>query len=293
MVLKPILLGSITVLLAGCDSSSPTAPTTPPAPAAPTVTSVTVTGLDAIRTEFFSTFVATANMSNGTTQAATNATWSSDNTAVATVGASGEVSGIANGNATISATFNGVRGSKPVRIVANFGGDWSGTYRVAKCDESGGFRTLGWCSTVGVVGAVLPMSMSLSQSGPGRDQIGGTLALGAFGGNITGNVTGDGRLVLGGSFNINAGTAVIAFTIGGWETRLSSTTGMSGGWAHTLQATGLSGNAYQENTIVALAHLTAGASVPQRDVETFVPGLPGVYHMTLAEAAALMRQRPR
>lgn len=277
--MKGILPGAIAVLLAGCGSSSPTAPT---APAAPTVTSVTINGLDAIRSGFFSNFTATANMSNGTTQAATGATWASDDTSVATVAANGDVAGIANGNATIAATFNGVRGSKPVRIVSNYGGDWSGTYRVAKCDESGNFQTLGWCAGIGGIGAVLPMAMSLSQTGTGRDQISGVLVLGSIGGNVTGNVTSDGHLNLGGSFAVNVGPSVAVVTIGGWDTRLSNTTGMTGGWANTLQATGLTGNAYQENTIVSLTHLTAGASVPQ---------LPGVYRMTLREAAAQMQRR--
>lgn len=265
--MKSFLIGSAAVLVAAC-SSPPTAPTPP---ATPTVTSVTVLGLDVIPSGFATTFVAAVILSNGTAQAA-NATWSSDDTSVATVAANGSVAGIANGNVTISATVNGVRGSKPVRIISNFGGDWTGTYRVAKCDEAGTFRTLGWCSGIGGIGAVLPMSMSLSQSGAGRDQITGTLVLGKLGGTVTGNVTGDGRLILSGSFNVPIATAVGVFTIGGWETQLSSTTGMTGGWAQTLQATGLTGNAYQENTIVGLLHLTPG--VPQRGVETFVPKPP-------------------
>src|SRR6185436_2006288 len=175
--MKRILMSSIAVLLAGCGGGS-SSPTSPTAPATPTVTSVTVTGLDAIRSGFFSNFVATANMSNGTTQAATTATWASDDPSIATVAGNGDVAGIANGSATISATVNGVRGSKPVRIVSNYGGDWSGTYRVTTCDDSGSFRQLGWCSSIGGTGAVLQMSMSLSQFGSGRDQIAGTLTLG-------------------------------------------------------------------------------------------------------------------
>jgi len=181
--MKNVLIGAFAMLLAGCGSGSPTSPT---APATPTATSITVIGLDAIRSGFFANFVAAANMSNGTTQAATNVTWTSDDPSIATVGANGEVGGIANGSATIAATVNGMRGSKSVRIVSNFGGDWSGAYQVAKCDDAGSFHQLGWCAGLGGPAAVLPMSLSLTQFGPGRDQIGGTLILGNVGGNITG-----------------------------------------------------------------------------------------------------------
>src|SRR6188472_4257298 len=115
--MKKVLIGAFAMLLAGCGSGSPTSPT---APATLTATSITVIGLDAIRSGFFANFVAAANMSNGTTQAATNVTWTSDDPSIATVGANGEVGGIANGSATIAATVNGMRGSKSVRIVSNF-----------------------------------------------------------------------------------------------------------------------------------------------------------------------------
>ena len=136
----------------------------------PTVTGVSVSGLDAIRSGFFSNFTATANMSNGTTQTVT--------------------------------------------------------------------------------------PLSLTQGGTNRDLITGQIALGSIAGNISGNVTGDGRLILGGTFTFTTGGTTAILVFGGWDTRLSGASGMTGQWAHTLQATGLTGNAYQENTFVTMTHLT-------------------------------------
>jgi len=252
---------AVTVTSCGGGSSSPTAPTAPVAPAAPTVTGVTVNGLDALRQNFFTNYTATQTLSNGATQTPTAVTWTSDNPGVASVEANGDVNGNANGTATITATVNGVRGSKTIRVVANFGGTWSGTYRLNKCDESGQFRGQ-WCQQF-TVGASYPMSMNLTQGGATRDQVLGTLALGSIGGPLSGNVTGDGRLILGGSFLTTGGTATFRFVIGGWETRLvgQGGSGMSGGWAHTMELAGLTGNAYQENVITSLTHLTQGTKV--------------------------------
>jgi hypothetical protein len=242
------------------------------------VTSIAVSGLDAIRSGFFSQFSATATMSNGTTQSITP-TWASDNTTIATVDSSGNVTGVANGNANIAATFQGRSGSKGVRIVSNFGGSWTGTYRITKCDQSGAFA--GWCAGLGGVGAILPMTLSLTQGGGSRDQISGTISLGSITGNINGNVTGDGRLILGGSFTVSSSGFTFLFTFGGWETRLSGLTGMTGNWAHSLSAIGSVGNAYQENTIVTATHTSNGATIV---------AAPSTYSLTLEQFVAQMRQ---
>jgi len=60
---------------------------------------------------------ATATLSDGTTQVITgNATWSSSNSAVASVDNTGSVSAIAAGTATISATFGGVTGTSSIVV---------------------------------------------------------------------------------------------------------------------------------------------------------------------------------
>jgi uncharacterized protein YjdB len=63
------------------------------------------------------TFTATGRFSDGTRQVITrDSSWSSDNPAVATVGARGNARAIAPGTANISATFDGVSGSTPLSV---------------------------------------------------------------------------------------------------------------------------------------------------------------------------------
>ena len=237
----------------GGGDSTPTSPTT-----APTVTGLSVTGLDAIRTSFFANFTAQSTMSDGSTQTVT-AVWTSSSPDVASVAANGDVSGINNGTATITATYQGRSASRPVRVVSNFGGNWSGTYRIAKCDQSAAFA--GWCAGIGGTGAVLPVALALTQSGAGRDQMTGTIALGSITGNTSGNVTQDGRLNLGGTFTNAISGTVFVVTIGGWDTRLSGPSGMAGGWSQSIRANGFAGNAYQENALQSMTHTSQGSSV--------------------------------
>lgn len=291
--MKQFLFVAMAVCVSACSgggSSSPTA-ATPPPPPAPTATSLSISGLDSLRTGFYSTYTATLTMSNGTTQPATNVTWSTDNRSIAEAEQNGDVYANSNGTTTIRATSGNVTGTKGLRVVANFSGDWRGSYRVNKCDDSGNFAGV-WCRSLGGVGTILPVSMSLSQGGTTRDQITGQLALGSFVGPVTGNVTGDGRLILGGSFTTTSGTSTVRFVIGGWEARLSNSTGLSGGWAHTLQLVGLTGNVYQENTFVSMTQSNV-TSVPtaQRDIESATPlSVAPAQWNTLADLARLMRQ---
>jgi hypothetical protein len=107
------------VLLAGivaaCAGDSPTNPSTPPN--SPTLISVTVAGTLSLVTNQTSQFTATAYFAKGTGQSVTSqATWSSANTAVATVSAAGLVTCVGTGNTEIRATFQGVSGSAPVTV---------------------------------------------------------------------------------------------------------------------------------------------------------------------------------
>ena len=107
-----ILLTRVGVLAAGllltfgCGThDGPTAPT-------PTPTGVSVT-YPSERTLFIGDevqFHASLTLSDGSTQAVENVTWTSDATAVATVSASGLVAAVAAGEATISAEAAGGRG---------------------------------------------------------------------------------------------------------------------------------------------------------------------------------------
>ena len=108
------------LLVAACGDSKTSTPTQPTAstPTPVTVSTVAVSGTNAF-TEKGTTaqFTAMATLSNGTTEDRTStATWQSDNTDVATVSAQGMVTAVATGDATISATVSGVRGTRPVNV---------------------------------------------------------------------------------------------------------------------------------------------------------------------------------
>ncbi len=274
----------------GGGSSSSSTPTTPTAvtPPAPTVTGLSISSTtDAIRTGFFTNLTAQSSLSNGTSQTVTP-TWSSSSAAIATVAANGDVMGIANGIVSITATYQGVSSSKSLRVTSNFGGAWSGSYRISKCDQSQAFA--GWCAGLGGVGTVLPLSLNLTQGGAQRDVVTGTLSLGTIIGNTAGNVTGDGRLILGGTFTNNQSGTVFAITIGGWDTRLSDATGMTGGWSQSITANGFSGNAYQENTLISITHTSVGSSVQHEgEREPVIMRADGAYSLPWPEFFRLMR----
>src|SRR5438876_950738 len=107
------------LLLAGCggNSSSSSTPSIPVAPTA-TVSSIAVSGNSPALGET-SQFTATATLPTGATQDVTaQATWQSSDAAVATVSSAGVVRSMAAGDADITATYSGVRGSQHVRVAA-------------------------------------------------------------------------------------------------------------------------------------------------------------------------------
>jgi|SRR5579864_742724 len=95
----------LAIALSGC-STAPSA----------TVVSVTVTG-PTVGVGLTAQFTATANMSDGTTQNVTTAAaWQSSNPAVATVSALGVVTGVAGGQTTITATYQGLTATDVAQV---------------------------------------------------------------------------------------------------------------------------------------------------------------------------------
>ena len=112
-VLKKVTALSFVLILgiiaAACGSTT-TAPTT--------VSSIAITGT-APAVGATAQFTAIATMSNGTTQDVTAlSAWQSSNTGAATVSSSGVVTGVAEGAATVQATYLSVTGTDPITIPA-------------------------------------------------------------------------------------------------------------------------------------------------------------------------------
>ncbi len=119
MRLALVRLFAVTTIgtLIGCGggNDAPTAPTS----TTPTVTGITIAGYDGEITGFGQTrqLRATATMSTGQSQDVTNtATWQSDATGVATVSGTGLLRTVSAGDATITATSNGMVGRQRVTV---------------------------------------------------------------------------------------------------------------------------------------------------------------------------------
>jgi hypothetical protein len=107
------------ILLAGlvsaCAGDSPTTPSQ--TSGSPTLISVTVAGTLSLTLNQTSQFTATAYFAKGTGQnVSAQAAWSSANTTIATVSATGLVTCVGTGTTEIRASYQGVSGSAPVTV---------------------------------------------------------------------------------------------------------------------------------------------------------------------------------
>jgi Bacterial Ig-like domain (group 2) len=279
-----VVIPLVALIVTACGGdSSPSAPSpTTAAPAAPTVSALRIEGPDALRTGVSVGYTATATLSNGTTQTVTP-TWSSSSSSIAAVDSSGRVTGQSHGQATLTATHQGVSTAKAVSVVANFGGQWSGVYVMKACDQSGVFATIEYCQGLGPVGSAGPIALSLTQGGNDQSQLSGAISFGgSVTGSVTGNVTADARMVIGATFNIVGSGVTFTLRVGGWESRLSGPSSMTGRWADNLTAVGVTGNAYTENELQAMVRSSL-AQVPS--------SAPHVIRLEWTEMFASMRGR--
>jgi len=175
------------VTAAGCGGgSSPAQPSGSPS-------SITVSSSsDQLHVGASETFTATAVLGNGQTQAVTGGTWGGDAPSVAMVeGGTGRVTGAGSGMVTIFVDYQGVRGSKLIRVLPNFQGTWSGSYIVTGCTQTGAFALADVCDDTFSTNRVLPMSMTSTQT---RDAVNGQFALGSVAGSGSGPVQTGGEL---------------------------------------------------------------------------------------------------
>lgn len=107
-------------------SSTGTTTTTGTTTSSPSVTVGGTTTLTAVGQT--TQLTATEGLTDGTTQdVTTQATWQSSNAGIATVSATGLVTAVALGEATITATFQGVSGTAVTMLAVNLTGTWSGS----------------------------------------------------------------------------------------------------------------------------------------------------------------------
>lgn len=161
-------------------------------------------------------------MSDGTSKTVMPV-WSSDAPSVATVNG-GLLVGLLAGEATIIADYEGRRATRKIRVIPDFGGSWTGGYRITSCTDSGVLD--GICDVEDTSG-VYRVDLVFTQNNAaltGSVQPFADLVI-----PVTGSLAIDGLLTLSGSAVQTSDGVVIKGDIVDWSARLPSATQMMTG----------------------------------------------------------------
>jgi hypothetical protein len=167
----------------------------------------------------------------------------SDTPAVATSTDSGLVTGVTNGLANIYTIYAGKQGTKQIRVVPNYQGQWQGSYVVRSCTSSGTFNN---CTATGIfaVGNVLPASMAFVQT---DNMINGNFFLGQVANTpISAQIAGDGGVTFTGT-STNS-TTISADTT--WRVNLVANDRLVGNHTQVFHSTVSAGTMVVESDIV-------------------------------------------
>jgi len=225
------------ITLAACGSEDGGGSVVGPSPTSSTTAISVIAPGAAIFIGSTSQFEARETLSDGTTRAAAGATWGSDRPAVAGVSATGAVTAVSAGTATISADANGARGTAAIRVFPSFAGTWTGTERLSNCRDSGDLS--GLCAELGLIGQTGQHRSTLTQDAASVNAVvdggDGTTA------TMTGTITVDGELQL------NAAPVLppdpeLAAVVENWRSRADVPSRMTGAYDFVVTAAGLSGS---------------------------------------------------
>ena len=156
-----------------------------------------------------------------------------------------------NYSGTISVNGDQTSGSNTAAISGNATGasaqgNWSGNYRVARCDGTGSNQDY-FCSTnrgAFPPGASLPITLNLTQSG---SSVSGSIAFGQVTGSVNGTINSAGTLVL-------QGTAVggqITVALAGFSVSVNGTS-MTGNFTYNAALAGVPGVAVVTSGLVGM-----------------------------------------
>jgi hypothetical protein len=203
------VVSTAAALSSACGSSSSLASNLAPSGAV-TLASLTIT-LNTPSVGAGTQATATATFSNGSTSAVASG-FTSDTPSVATVTASGAVTGVSIGDATISVDYQGMRASKKIHVLPSYSGTFAGTYTVSDCTETGGFvnsdPTQDFCT--GVIGLVGGIAIQSTQSAD-LTLLTGLFQLGNVVGSGSGTVSSSGTLSYAGGVVIPSSTTRLDF----------------------------------------------------------------------------------
>lgn len=245
-----LLVGSLAGCGGGGSGGNPSAP-------APTVTSLAITpATDMLRITGTETFVATAGMSNGTSNAVT-ASWRSSNPAAATIDSGGRSTTIASGTTSITAEYQGQSAApRELRVVPDYQGTWRGRLNVRQCTDDGDWRVADFCRTIGT-GDIDSISFALTQS---RDSVTGTIDIGGFAGPATGSIATSGHLAFSGAYTTDFEGVPIHLAVSDGLAVSTDNTRMTGGLVFTFTSTMIAGRARVEADLLNVAKTAATLS---------------------------------
>lgn len=221
------------VVAAGCNRKQ----NTPAPPPSPTLTSLAISpATDMVRAGATETLAAIGTFSDGSVQTVL-ATWSSSATGIATVDASGRVTGVSNGQTTITASAEGMQATRQMRVVPDYHGRWEGNWRIVACTETGEFA--GICEEY-PVGELFLVTLVATQT---RDTIAGTLDFGDNApGTITGIIASNGQLEIDTTYSTIIEGFSFEFTIQEWRTLTIDNQRMTGTFRILIRITGIDGS---------------------------------------------------
>jgi hypothetical protein len=246
------------VAVVGCNkSSNPSAPSN-----SNTVVSISLNSSSgALAFGAMETFTATATLAGGGTQPVTGGVWGSDAQTVAQVSASGQVTAVGIGLATVFVDFQGMRGTKLIRVLQNFAGEYSGTYVVDACAESGDFVEAEFCTTPWAPGSALALAFLFAQTGAsltGQTALGGIIS-----GQFSATVRDDGSATVQVTANVEG--ILVTQT---WQLRADQSGFITGSFRIVISAPGLTGNTTIDATISTAVRVSSSSAAGWQPART-------------------------
>ena len=211
------------------NSSSPTAATTSTTPA------VTLSGFNPSRIDGVVQVGQSQVYQLTNTPSTSVITWTSSDPNLLTVDSTGNATGIASGQITLTASADtGQKASLAIQVVPVYGGTWAGNVTVIGCDNLVGFAAVGYCSRT--MGSIQAFTMSLNQTNSSTGNVvSGTFTKGEGGNTLSGSVSGGNIGVggdVGGLTGLLGGVADgvnLSVTLTSWNSFATATT-MTGTW---------------------------------------------------------------
>jgi Bacterial Ig-like domain (group 2) len=220
-----------------------------PTPPSQTPVSLAITpATDLIKIKGSETFTATVTYSNGTNGPA-QAPWRSDAVSVATVDGSGRATGQASGMATIVAEFQGLTGTRLLRVVPDYQGRWTGRYALTGCSDDGDWRAADFCRELDLSG-LYDLSLDLTQT---RDAVSGNANFDDPIGPIQGTIRTSGHLPLNGTLRVESEGLVFEVVVSSFEGLTTDNERMTGTFDLTFRHAMLAGSARVACQIRALS----------------------------------------